>query len=189
MGLLARVEKGKPCQDCGAGVRIGKQPAIKKVTAMQTDHLSHDFMITLLIASIMVALTVIIHFCGLALLMRLLRQSRAGMKPENQHIIMRMVTILCVVFGLFAIHTLEIWFYAVLYHFVLNAVADFETALYYSTVSFVSLGYGDVILSKQWRLIGAIEAANGLILFGWSTAFLVTVIAKLQALEHEWLDR
>jgi Ion channel len=156
---------------------------------MQSEHLSHDFMITLIIASFMVALTVTIHFCGLAILMRLLRRAHPVEVAESQHIVMRMLTILFVVFGLFAIHTAEIWSYAVLYHNVLLAISDFETALYYSTVSFVSLGYGDVVLPKRWRLIGAIEAANGLILFGWSTAFLVTVIARLQSLEHEWLDR
>jgi Ion channel len=156
---------------------------------MQSEHLSHDFLITLIIASVMVALTVTIHFCGLAVLMRLLRRGPNAAALESQHVVTRMLTILFVVFGLFAVHTVEIWSYAALYHYVLQAVSDFETAVYYSTVSFVSLGYGDVVLPKRWRLIGAIEAANGLILFGWSTAFLVTVIARLQALEHEWLDR
>jgi hypothetical protein len=50
------------------------------------------------------------------------------------------------------------------------------------------LGYGDVVLDREWRVFGAIEAANGLILFAWSTAFLLSVMARLKALEHDWLD-
>ncbi|MEN9855760.1 MAG: hypothetical protein RLZZ157_886 [Pseudomonadota bacterium] len=156
---------------------------------MQSEHLPHDFLMTLVISSFMVGLTVTIHFFGLAVLIRLLRVGREDILVKRQHIARRMFIIMFAVFGLFAIHTIEIWSYAGLYHFVLGAIRDFETAVYYSTVSFVSLGYGDVVLPKRWRLIGAIEAANGVILLGWSTAFLVTVIGRLQALEHEWLDR
>jgi voltage-gated potassium channel Kch len=122
-------------------------------------------------------------------LIRLLRNGRGENMTRGTHIARRMLTIMFVVFGLFGVHTIEIWSYAALYRFVLQTMPDFETALYYSTVTFVSLGYGDVLLPKQWRLVGAIEAANGIILLGWSTAFLVTVINRLQALEHEWLDR
>jgi hypothetical protein len=86
------------------------------------------------------------------------------------------------------LHTLEIWAYAALY-LGLGVVAGLEPALYFSTVSFTSLGYGDIVLGPDWRIIGAIEAANGLILFGWSTAFLISLMGKLRALEHDWLER
>jgi hypothetical protein len=147
-----------------------------------------DIWDTLAISSAMVAMTVVIHFIGLAFLMNMIRQrepDRAGLK---RHMSKRIFAILFVVFGLFAIHTCEIWLYAVVYHYGMQAFGDFETALYFSTVTFVSLGYGDVILPRDWRLVGAIQAANGVILLGWSTAFLVTVIGRLRALEHEWLD-
>lgn len=156
---------------------------------MPVQQLSHSFLMTLVVASTMVAITVVIHFFGLAVLIRLLSKGRDPKLQRGQHITKRIFTILFVVFGLFAVHTIQIWSYAILYHFVLGAIDEFETALYFSTVSFVSLGYGDVVLPKQWRLVGAIEAANGLILLGWSTAFLVTVINRLRALEHDWLDR
>ncbi len=156
---------------------------------MPIDHAPADILVTLVVSCIMVAITVITHFFGLAVLIRLLRNGRGENMTRGTHIARRMLTIMFVVFGLFGVHTIEIWSYAALYRFVLQTMPDFETALYYSTVTFVSLGYGDVLLPKQWRLVGAIEAANGIILLGWSTAFLVTVINRLQALEHEWLDR
>ncbi|GBF57414.1 hypothetical protein PbB2_01081 [Candidatus Phycosocius bacilliformis] len=147
-----------------------------------------DIWDTLAVSSAMVAVTVIVHFVGLATLMLLIRQRQPLTNPSAPHFSIRVLAILFVVFGLFAIHTVEIWLYAMVYHFGLNAFQDFETALYFSTVTFVSLGYGDVILPRDWRLVGAIEAANGVILLGWSTAFLITVIGRLRSLEHEWLD-
>ena len=64
----------------------------------------------------------------------------------------------------------------------------FEQALYFSTVSFSTLGFGDLTLGVNWRVLGAIEAVNGLVLIAWSTAFLMNVTNRLRLLEHEWLE-
>jgi hypothetical protein len=85
------------------------------------------------------------------------------------------------------VHTVEIWLYAIVF-LGIGAIGNFETALYFSTVTFASLGYGDIVLSPDWRLFGAIEAANGLILLAWSTAFLLSLMSRLHALEHDWLE-
>lgn len=50
---------------------------------------------------------------------------------------------------------------------------EFTTALYYSAVNFATLGYGDIVMSAQWRLLGPIEAANGVLMFGVSTAAML----------------
>jgi hypothetical protein len=97
------------------------------------------------------------------------------------------VLILIVVFGIFALHTVQIWLYAALY-IALGEMRSFEEALYFSTVTFASLGYGDIVLSPKWRVLSAIEGANGVILFAWSTAFLLAVTTRLRLLEHEWLE-
>ena len=52
-------------------------------------------------------------------------------------------------------------------------------ALYFSTVTFTTLGYGDITLLPRWQLISAFEATNGIVLFGVSTAFIFTVIQRL----------
>lgn len=138
----------------------------------------------LAVASAMVALTVTLHFYGLFLLRHLLRHS--DRRFQAQHSVRGGGALLLVaVFGIFAIHTAEIWLYAALYR-ALGAIPDFETALYFSTVSFASLGYGDIVLSHDWRLVAGIEAANGLILFAWSTAFLMSVMTRVKALAHDW---
>jgi hypothetical protein len=140
----------------------------------------------LVFATAMVGTTVIIHFCGLVALMWLLRH-RAHRFRTHESIIGQCALIVLVVLGIFAIHTVEIWLYALVFQ-GMGAVPDFETALYFSTVNFSTLGYGDVLLEKQWRVFGAIEAANGLIMFGWSTAFLISVIGRMRMLEHDWLE-
>jgi hypothetical protein len=138
---------------------------------------------TLALSSLMVGLTVSIHVAGLLLLARVLRRYAPRMHSRNDAMGQTMAVVI-VVLGLVGIHTTEIWAYAVLYR-LLGQFGDMETALYFSTVTFTTLGYGDVVLDKGWRLLAAIEAANGLLLFGWSTAFLITVIDRVPILGHD----
>ena len=140
----------------------------------------------LALATLMVGLTVIIHFAGLLGLMWVLR-ARGHRFRAHESAVGQGAVIVFVVLGLVAILTIEIWLYGMVY-FSLGALPDFESALYFSTTSFTTIGYGDVVLDKQWRLVSAIEGANGLLLFGWSTAFLFSVTARMRTLEHDWLE-
>jgi voltage-gated potassium channel Kch len=139
------------------------------------------------LAAFMVGLTVTIHFGGLLSLLWVLRHRGHRLRPHESAFGQGAV-ILFVVLGLIGIHTVEIWLYASAY-LLLGVVPDFETALYFSTTSFTTIGYGDVVLGERWRLLGAIEGANGLLLFGWSTAFLMSVTVQMRTLEHDWLER
>lgn len=135
----------------------------------------------LLIATVMVGITVVFHFIGLAALIAVLntrvpRRLRAGTGLQKG------LTILFTVFGLVMMHTVEIWAYASLY-LILGEFRDLEAALYFSTTTFSTLGYGDITLSQSYRLVGAIEGANGFLLIGWSTAFLVSVTNRMGLLE------
>ena len=140
----------------------------------------------LALATLMVGLTVTVHFFGLMALLWMLRRRADGFHREAwpRH----GAAILFVVMGLVLIHTIEVWLYGFLY-LALGAFPDLETAVYFSTTSFTTIGYGDVVLDQRWRLVGSIEGANGLLLFGWSTAFLFSVISRMRALEHDWLER
>jgi hypothetical protein len=140
----------------------------------------------LAVSTFMVALTVVIHFLGLLLLLFLLRRRGARFRAQES-VVGQGLLIVFTVFGLFAIHAVEIWIYAAFYVAV-GAEPDLETALYFSTVSFSSLGFGDVLMPLEWRLVSAIEGVNGLILIGWSTAFLMSLMARLKTLEHDWLE-
>ncbi len=139
----------------------------------------------LIVATLMVIATVAIHLIGLALLMRLLR-SRTLLFRRMQ--IMPLTLLLAATIGIFAIHTVEIWLFAYLY-LQLHAFTHFEQALYFSTVSYASIGYGDVLMPRDWRILGAIEGAAGIIMLGLSTAFLISLLTQLKLLGHDWLKR
>ena len=70
---------------------------------------------------------------------------------------------------------------------VLHAAPDFEQGQYFSTVTYASIGYDDVLIARPWRMLGAIEGATGVILLGWSTAFLVSLLPQSRLLRHDWL--
>jgi hypothetical protein len=144
-------------------------------------------LLTFTLATFMVALTVTIHFGGLLGLLWLLRGSGHRFRA-HESLAGQGAVILFVVLGLVGIHTAEVWLYALAY-IAIGALSDFESALYFSTTSFTTIGYGDVVLDHKWRLVGAIEGANGLLLFGWSTAFLISVTGRMRVLEHDWLER
>lgn len=75
--------------------------------------------------------------------------------------------------------TLAAWIWAGLF-IVLGAFEALEPALYFATVSLTTLGFGDVILSQDVRLLSAIVAANGLVMFGLSTAFLLEFVGQVR---------
>jgi hypothetical protein len=62
-----------------------------------------------------------------------------------------------------------------LFYLTAGALPSLEDAIYFSLVTFTTLGYGDITLDPQWRVAGAFQAANGIILFGWTTALIVAV--------------
>ena len=69
---------------------------------------------------------------------------------------------------------------------MLGTFADFEQALYFSTVTYATIGYGDLLMPHEWRILGAI-GGWGIIMLGWSTAFLVSLLSQLKLLGHDWL--
>ncbi len=136
--------------------------------------------------TVMGVVTVLIHFWGLIFLTFLMNQHGHRIRPHEGNA-RRAFALLVVVLGIFALHTVEIWAYALVY-LGLGEVPDFESALYFSTVAFTTVGFGDIVMSPRWRVLSAIEAANGWILFAWSTAFLLTVTTRMKLLEHDWLE-
>lgn len=141
-------------------------------------------LIQLFLSTIMSLVTVAIHLTGLALLVRLLRSRHRLVQPLKGAPV---AVLLVATVTIFAIHAAEIWLYALLYLLV-GALSHFEIALYFSTVTYSSVGYGDVLLGEEWRIFGAIEGVTGLIMIGWSTAFLVSLLGQLKLLTHDWLS-
>ena len=75
-------------------------------------------------------------------------------------------------------HLVEIALWAIVF-VVCGEFHDFGTAYYHSAVNYTTLGYGDIIMSPSWRLLAPLEAANGVLMFGISTALIFALIQQL----------
>lgn len=140
-------------------------------------------LIQLILASVMVVVTVMIHLIGLTVLMRVLRSHGRFVRKLR---IRPLTLLLAASLGIFAIHTIEVWVYAALF-LSLDTFRYFEEALYFSTVTYASVGYGDLLMPHRWRILGAIEGSTGILMLGWSTAFLVSMLSQLKLFRHDWL--
>ena len=134
-------------------------------------------LIHLALAFVLIGVSVFIHGFGtLEVLVRLAntlqrRQGRRGRIPSG------MLTIR-VVISLLLLHLLEASSWAALF-WLAKALPDAETAIYFSLTSYTTVGYGDVVLPPDWRLLGPIEAATGILMFGWSTGVMVSAITRI----------
>ena len=136
----------------------------------------------LALATVMVMLTVIIHAAGLYGLTRLLRMEQRAEDVAHVHPMSPrgVSATLVAIIGIFILHGVEIWLYAFLYRLI-GAIETLRDAVYFSTITYGAIGYGDSEMAEEWRLVSAIEGINGIILIGWSTAFFVTLIGRMRS--------
>lgn len=143
--------------------------------------LDATFNMQLAVGAGMIALCVVIHGVGLFTLQRAMRGEAAEerFKRLNPLSFRGTVFTLLVVFALIFLHFVEIWLFAFLYAYV-GAQWNFQNALYFSTISYATIGYNDTSIAHQWRMVGALEGILGVILLGWSTAFFVRLLGRLE---------
>lgn len=134
----------------------------------------------LLVSILLVALTVAIHAVGTTQWMHFMGRrfvDRDGKIPPNKSLMA--VTWTAVI--LMLLHVIEVAVWAVAYRLLspISSLDTFEKATYFSVVTFTTLGYGDITLPEhEWRMLSGIEALNGILLVGWTTAFLFAVVQR-----------
>jgi hypothetical protein len=96
------------------------------------------------------------------------------------------IQIVRVVSILLLLHLMEAGTWAGFY-FLSGDLPDIESAIYFSLTSYTTVGYGDIVLPPPWRILGPIEAAVGILMFGWSTAIIVAAITRIHSsrLHHQ----
>lgn len=124
----------------------------------------------LALGTLMISLTVVIHTFGLMAVTHAMSWVTDRIRLHGHR--SRMLAMNTVVIGVFAVLTAEVWLWAASFT-VIGVVDDFETALYFSTITFSTVGYGDVVPHPEWRMLAALEGVNGFLLIGWSTAYLI----------------
>src|SRR5438132_10620700 len=127
-----------------------------------------------LMAACLVATTVIIHATGLG--MALSHVLHSTVRPDTRFwpitwLLIRVAWLLIV------IHLFEIAVWA-LFFWWQSCVPDAESSFYFSGVTYATIGYGDLVLPKEWRLFGPIEGLTGILMCGLSTAFLFVIVSK-----------
>jgi hypothetical protein len=115
-----------------------------------------------------VATTIILH-----LVVHLIRTGYSGLSIWRNVAFMALVSLVTAVAHLIQI---ALWAAALL---LVGAFPTFDKALYYSAQSYTAVGYGDIVVSEHWRLLGPLESINGLLLFGLSTAVMFAVMSRL----------
>ena len=83
--------------------------------------------------------------------------------------------------------TASVWIWAAAF-WLLGTFQTFEASVYFALVVFTTLGFGDVLLPPEWRLLGGLAAANGLLSFGILTAMLVETLRQTRVHQRNWMD-
>ncbi|MGY8747610.1 MAG: potassium channel family protein [Pirellulales bacterium] len=138
-----------------------------------------DFLFPLTVGLSVILITVGLHAVTTTQAIYLLKKCR---KNRIQKINIQSRPLILGLTGVFLSvkHYLDIILWALAYWIFAGAehFANFEDAVYFSSVTYTTLGYGDVTLSDNWRLLCGIQAMNGVLLFGWSTAILFYLVQR-----------
>jgi hypothetical protein len=126
----------------------------------------------------LILLTVLIHVSGLALIgQKVVR--RASLVIERRHPAVAFIGVVgSTTLSAIVLHGAEACIWALAYFF-LGALPKFRSCMLYSLNAMTSYGHENLSLEDHWHLLGALEALNGTLLFGLSTAFLFAVIQKV----------
>lgn len=143
--------------------------------------ISATFNEQLLVGALMIAVCVVIHGLGLFTIQRIISGERMTERFENLQplSVTGAFFTLIAVFAIIFIHFVEIWLFAFLYDY-LGALHSFSEALYFSTISYATIGYSDASIHEEWRMVAALQGVAGIILLGWSTAFFVRILGRLE---------
>jgi len=129
----------------------------------------------LIAAWILLAVTVTIHAAGLSELLRVLLSSSA--RPDTRFWPVTWVLVR-VAGALVVLHLAEIAVWALFYWWQ-QCLPDAESSFYFSGVTYSTVGYGDLVLPKEWRLLGPVEGLTGILMCGLSTGFFFAVMSRL----------
>jgi len=139
-------------------------------------------LIATLIACLLVVITVAIHAVGISALLRTMIRShtldQSGFRPVTAIVI----GLTC---WLILIHLSEISVWG-LFYFWQGCLPDAESAFYFSGVTYTTVGYGDLVLPKPWRMIAPVEAMTGILMCGLSTGLFFALVTRWHS---NWMQR
>ena len=126
----------------------------------------------------LIVLNVVIHVIGLALIYERVVYVLSGVMEHRRFIPKFVVVIGMAALLATLLHGIEAADWATAYR-LLGALPDYKSAMLYSLSAMTSLGHANLFLEEQWQLMGALEALNGMLLFGLTTAVLFAMIQRV----------
>ena len=136
-----------------------------------------EVLLPLLVSLVTILATIVIHGIALIAVINFVRREyllgRAGTRFWRDLAIVTTATQIALV-----AHFLEVTIWAAVLE-LCGEFTRFAAAFYQSAMNYTSLGYGDVVMSPSWKLLGPLEAANGMLMFGISIGMIFAVIQRL----------
>lgn len=131
----------------------------------------------LLLGSLVLGLCAIVHVSMIATGVPLL--TKVAVVAESRFPRLKIALTISAAFAWIVIsHTLQVWIWAAAF-LLMNVFKELATAIYFSMVTYTTLGYGDIVLAEGVRNFASFAAITGILTFGVSTAFLVTLIGRI----------
>lgn len=128
-----------------------------------------------LVAVALVAVTVAVHAVGIAVMLRAMRRW-VPLPPTRLWPITRLL--ISITWCLILLHLMEISMWG-LFYLWWGCLPDTEAAFYFAGVTYTSIGYGDLVLAKPWRLFAPIEGLTGILMCGLSASFIFAVVLRI----------
>ena len=135
-------------------------------------------LVSLLLGCLTIFVTMGIQIIAVVFMVQYLMKLNSRENQKHSGFGFKSYVISIVLLMLFSGNMIQMAIWAMLFEF-LGEFSDFSTAFYHSVVNFSSLGYGDIVMSEKWRLLGALEATNGVMMFSLSAGTLLAVMADL----------
>ena len=131
-------------------------------------------LLKILIPCLLVAITVVVHAAGFSALLRGIIRSRALDRSGFQPVTIMVFGLTC---SLIVIHLAEVSVWGLFYSWQ-GCLPDAESAFYFSGVTYTTVGYGDLVLAKPWRMLAPLEALTGILMCGLSTGLFFAVVSR-----------
>ena len=134
----------------------------------------------ILIGCVLVAFTITVHSAGFSLVLRSLMRSHAELPTRSWPIALLLIRVMWL---LILIHLAEVTVWGLCYLW-LGCLPDAESAVYFSGVSYTTIGYGDLVLQKPWRMLGPVEGLTGILMCGLSAGLFFALVTRIY--ESRW---
>jgi hypothetical protein len=128
----------------------------------------------LLVSLLLMAICVTIHAVGLITASRWIRHHALPAIETFRHATLLLIGVAAWTLSL---HLVQILAWALFYEWH-HAFPDVASSVYFSAVTYTTTGYGDLVLPREWRIVGGVEALTGILMCGFSTGFFYAVFSK-----------